>query len=165
MTLTLGDLRSKLPSDLSRSRSMSRSALTRKRRWWCNRVLSFSFGSALCEVVDDRPFPLSETVYNTFVFGGRSVVSEHIGYYTDRKGNDIVLENNWCWVNWEYDWTSCSWTGTLLPILWFYLVTHSFAHSLDSSPLLSFYHSYRKYKVQGRTPLVSSHFYCTIQRM
>ena len=50
-----------------------------------------SFGSALCEVVDDRPFPLSETVYNTFVFGGRSVVSEHIGYYTDRKGNDIVL--------------------------------------------------------------------------
>ena len=33
-----------------------------------------------------------ETVYNTFVFGGRSVVSEHIGYYTDRKGNDIVLE-------------------------------------------------------------------------
>ena len=61
----------------------------------CNRVLSFSFGSALCEVVDDRPFPLSETVYNTFVFGGRSVVSEHIGYYTDRKGNDIVLENNW----------------------------------------------------------------------
>ena len=52
-------------------------------------------GSALCEVVDDRPFPLSRTVYNTFVFGGRSVVSEHIGYYTDRKGNDIVLENNW----------------------------------------------------------------------
>ena len=45
-----------------------------------------------CEVVDDRPFPLSETVYNTFVFGGRSVVSEHIGYYTDRKGNDIVLK-------------------------------------------------------------------------
>ena len=43
-------------------------------------------------MVDDRPFPLSETVYNTFVFGGRSVVSEHIGYYTDRKGNDIVLE-------------------------------------------------------------------------
>ena len=56
---------------------------------------SLSFGSALCEVVDDRPFPLSETVYNTFVFGGRSVVSEHIGYYTDRKGNDIVLEKNW----------------------------------------------------------------------
>ena len=55
----------------------------------------FLFGSALCEVVDDRPFPLSKTVYNTFVFGGRSVVSEHIGYYTDRKGNDIVLENNW----------------------------------------------------------------------
>ena len=53
------------------------------------------FGSALCEVVDDRPFPLSETVYNTFGFGGRSVVSEHIGYNTDRKGNDIVLENNW----------------------------------------------------------------------
>ena len=46
-------------------------------------------------MVDDRPFPLSETVYNTFVFGGRSVVSEHIGYYTDRKGNDIVLEKNW----------------------------------------------------------------------
>ena len=43
-------------------------------------------------MVDDSPFPLSETVYNTFVFGGRSVVSEHIGYYTDRKGNDIVLE-------------------------------------------------------------------------
>ena len=69
---------------------------------------SLSFGSALCEVVDDRPFPLSETVYNTFVFGGRSVVSEHIGYYTDRKGNDIVLEKNWRWVNGEYDWTSCS---------------------------------------------------------
>ena len=31
-------------------------------------------------------------MYNTFVFGGRSVVSEHIGYYTDRKGNDIVLK-------------------------------------------------------------------------
>ena len=43
-------------------------------------------------MVDDRPFPLSETVYNTFVFGGRSVVGEHIGYYTDKKGNDIVLE-------------------------------------------------------------------------
>ena len=43
-------------------------------------------------MVDDRPFPLSETVYNTFVFGGRSVVSEHIGYYTDRKGNGIGLE-------------------------------------------------------------------------
>ena len=53
---------------------------------------SLFFGSALCEVVDDRPFPLSETVYNTFVFGGRSVVSEHIGYYTDRKGNDTVLK-------------------------------------------------------------------------
>ena len=50
------------------------------------------FSVRRCEVVDDRPFPLSETVYNTFVFGGRSVVSEHIGYYTDRKGNDIVLE-------------------------------------------------------------------------
>ena len=43
-------------------------------------------------MVDDRPFPLSETVYNTFVFRGRSVVSEHIGYYTDRKGNGIGLE-------------------------------------------------------------------------
>ena len=53
------------------------------------------FSVRRCVMVDDRPFPLSETVYNTFVFGGRSVVSEHIGYYTDRKGNDIVLENNW----------------------------------------------------------------------
>ena len=59
-------------------------------------VHTYVTGSSLfsvrrCVMVDDRPFPLSETVYNTFVFGGRSVVSEHIGYYTDRKGNDIVL--------------------------------------------------------------------------
>ena len=56
----------------------------------CNSVLSFRFGAVM--VVDHRPFPLSQTVYNTFVFGGRSVVSEHIGYYTDRKGNGIGLE-------------------------------------------------------------------------
>ena len=36
MTLTMGDLRSKLPSDLSGSQSigMSRSASARERRWW-----------------------------------------------------------------------------------------------------------------------------------
>ena len=58
-------------------------------------VTGSSLSVRRCEVVDGRPFPLSETVYNTFVFGGRSVVSEHIGYYTDRKGNDIVLGKNW----------------------------------------------------------------------
>ena len=63
----------------------------------CNRVLSFLVRR--CEVVDDKPFPLSQTVYNTFVFGGRSVVSEHIGYYTDRKGNDIVLETWWLFMD------------------------------------------------------------------
>ena len=42
VTLTLDDLRSKLSSDLSITKYMSRSALTRERRWWQNRSISNS---------------------------------------------------------------------------------------------------------------------------
>ena len=100
-------------------------------------------------MVDDRSFPLSQTVYNTFVFGGRSVVSEHIGYYT-LIGRVTIL----CWKT-----TGDGLIGNTIgrPVLepaHYYLfsdltLTHSFAHSLDSSPLLSFYHLYRKLQSLG----------------
>ena len=57
MTLTFHDLRSYLPSDLSGSQSMSRSALTKERRWWRNERSISSNKDVIDEKHDETAVP------------------------------------------------------------------------------------------------------------